>query len=91
MVVRNNVASSSSTRRIRDLPGPWNLPLLGSALRIRLQTMHQTLEQWNREYGDVFRFRMARREFVVISNPETIATVLRDRPDGFKRTRRLES
>ena len=90
MIGRNNVASSSSTRHVRDLPGPWNLPLLGSALRIRQETMHQTLEQWNREYGDVFRFRMARREFVVISNPETIATVLRDRPDGFKRTRRLE-
>jgi cytochrome P450 len=90
LVVRNNVVSSSSTRHIRDLPGPWNLPLLGNALRIRLESMHQTLEQWNREYGDVFRFRMPRREFVVISNPETIATVLRDRPDGFKRSRRLE-
>ena len=90
MVVRNNSVSRSATRCIRNLPGPRRLPLLGSALRIRRERLHQTLEQWNREYGEVFRLRLARQDFVVLSNPETIATVLRDRPDGFMRRRRLE-
>ena len=32
------------------------------------------------------RIRIASREFVVLSNPETVAKILRDRPDGFGRT-----
>jgi cytochrome P450 len=87
---RNEPISTSARRHIRDLPGPQRLPLLGSALRLRREKMHQTLEHWNLEYGAVFRLRLARQEFVVLSDPETITTVLRDRPDGFKRRRRLE-
>jgi cytochrome P450 len=90
MASRNNPVSPSPCRYIRDLPGPPRLPVVGSAWRVRRDKLHQTLEQWNLEYGDVFRLRMARQEFVVIANPETITTVLRDRPDGFKRRRRLE-
>lgn len=90
MAIRNNVISGSTVRRISDLPGPSGLPLIGSALQIRRESLHQTLEQWSREYGAPFRFRIARQEYVVISDPETIAAVLRDRPDGFKRRRRLE-
>ena len=90
MAIRNNVISGSTVRRISDLPGPSGLPLIGSALQIRRESLHQTLEQWSREYGASFRFRIARQEYVVILDPETIAAVLRDRPDGFKRRRRLE-
>jgi cytochrome P450 len=90
MAIRNNAISASTLRRISDLPGPSGLPLIGSALQIRRESLHQTLEQWSREYGASFRFRIAWQEYVVISDPETIAAVLRDRPDGFKRRRRLE-
>ncbi len=90
MAIPNNVDSGSTARRISDLPGPPGLPLLGNALQIRRESLHQTLERWSREYGAAFRFRIAWQEYVVISEPETIAAVLRDRPDGFKRRRRLE-
>jgi len=76
-------------RRIRDLPGPRGLPLLGNALQIDRARLHQIAEQWAREYGEMFRFRVATREFVVVSNPNTVAALLRDRPDGFARTARL--
>jgi cytochrome P450 len=76
-------------RRIRDLPGPRGLPLLGNALQIDSTRLHLTAEQWSRTYGEVFRMSIAGREFMVVANPETIATVLRDRPDGFQRTSRL--
>ena len=76
---------------IRDLPGPRGLPILGNALQIDASRLHLAAEKWSRRYGDYFRFRLGRRELVVIKNPEAIASVLRDRPDGFSRTTRLSA
>jgi len=77
-------------RQIRDLPGPWGLPVIGNALQFDRESMHLQLERWSREFGEVFQFRVALRRFVVFSNPDTVAGILRDRPDGFWRSRRLE-
>jgi len=75
--------------RIRDLPGPRGIPILGNALQIDSTSMHLTAEKWSRTYGEVYRFRLGPRQLVVLSNPETIAAALRDRPDGFQRTTRM--
>ncbi|MBT2303437.1 cytochrome P450 [Variovorax paradoxus] len=83
--------ADAPVRRIRDLPGPRGLPLLGNALQIERERLHQKVEQWAREYGETYRFRIASREFVVISNPGTVAAVLRDRPDGFQRGAKLNA
>src|SRR6478752_6136726 len=77
--------------RIRDLPGPRGLPLIGNALQIETTRLHQIAEGWSRVYGEKFRFRMPGREFMVVANPDVIASVLRDRPDGFQRTPRLNA
>ena len=77
--------------RISDLPGPRGLPLLGNALQIEASRLHLTAEKWSRAYGEYFRFRIGSREIVVLSNPQTIATLLRERPDGFRRTPRLRA
>lgn len=82
---------TSKTRRISDLPGPRGIPVLGNALQVKTETLHQTAEQWTQRYGETFRFRIASRQFVVMSNPEMVASVLRDRPDGFERTARLNA
>src|SRR5688572_4867092 len=89
MAISNPAHAERAARRIQDLPGPPGLPLLGNALQIERDRVHQIAEQWAREYGEVYRFRITSREFVVMSNPETVATILRDRPDGFQRTTRL--
>jgi hypothetical protein len=83
MAISNPARVEPAARRIRDLPGPPGWPLLGNALQIEPACMHQIAEQWAREYGEVYRFRITSREFVVMSNPETVASILRDRPDGF--------
>jgi cytochrome P450 len=77
--------------KISELPGPRGLPILGNALQIKASRMHLTAEKWSRAYGEYFRFRIGPREIVVLSNPETIAAALRDRPDGFRRTPRLRA
>src|SRR6267142_414776 len=88
---QTQVQPLSAARRIRDLAGPRGLPFLGNALQIESTRLHLIAEAWSRAYGEVFRMRLPRREFMVLANPETIASVLRDRPEGFQRTSRLEA
>jgi cytochrome P450 len=80
------------TPRIRsflDVPGPKGLPLIGNAHQIRPEVFHQQLEGWARQYGGTFRFRITHRTFLAISDPNLIATVLRQRPDIFLKGPRL--
>jgi cytochrome P450 len=87
--MQSGVGTVPATRRISDLPGPPGLPLIGNLLQVDTPRLHQILERWSRQYGECFRFRITNRRFLVISNPQTIATVLRDRPDGFQRSTRF--
>jgi len=89
MAIIEQQTESATVRRIADLPGPRGLPVLGNMLSIDRERIHLQAEQWAREYGEAYRFRIASREFVVMSNPEAVAAILRDRPDGFQRTQRI--
>ena len=77
-------------RHADSLPGPRGLPLLGNALQLGGPQVHQQLEAWAAEYGPIYRFSIARRKVVVVGDHGLVAAVLRDRPDGFRRTQRLE-
>ena len=76
-------------RRIRDLPGPRGLPLVGNLLELDTTRLHLIAEEWSRRYGEFYRFRIGARQICVVTDPEVIAGILRDRPDGFQRTSRL--
>jgi len=77
-------------RRITDLPGPRGWPLVGSLFQLRRDVIHQDVERWCERHGTLFRFRIGRRELVVVSDHALIAEVLRDRPDGWRRTQQLQ-
>jgi cytochrome P450 len=78
-------------RRLADLPGPKGWPLLGSLPQLEPPKFHLQLGQWAREYGRLFQLRLGRRRILVVADHEAVAAVLRDRPDGFRRTDRLEA
>jgi len=81
----------TATRSISDLPGPPRLPLIGNLHRLlRLDRTHQTMEEWCRRYGPMVRFDLGRTPGVLIGDPEPINSVLRDRPEGFRRVRQFE-
>jgi cytochrome P450 len=75
---------------LSGLPGPRGWPVLGNALQIKPEAFHRQLEAWAQQYGGKFRFRIASRQFLAITDPEAIASVLRQRPEAFRRTARLE-
>jgi len=75
---------------IAELPGPRTVPLLGNAHRLAPGRLHVMIEQWGRRYGPAFRFAMGPREVVAFADPEAVNTILRERPDAYRRWRELE-
>jgi cytochrome P450 len=85
MQVISKDAPAASHRRLADLPGPRALPLLGNALQLERTRIHQTMEQWSRQYGPLFRISLPGAAMLVVADPDVIAQVLRARPAGFRR------
>ena len=81
--------TSSRLREIDELPSPPALPLVGNAMQFDRARMHQQVERWALEYGSFFSFRIGRRRILVVADHAVMGALLRDRPDGFRRTKRL--
>lgn len=79
-----------SSRRIADLPGPRGWPLVGNLFQLRREVIHQGVERWARQYGALFSLRIGRQRLVVVSDHALINEVLRDRPQGWRRTQTLQ-
>lgn len=76
---------------IESLPTPrggW--PLLGHALALDIPRMHRQFLEWANECGPRFRLRLGPRLGVVLTDPETIQKVLRNRPDAITRSAPVE-
>jgi cytochrome P450 len=84
------MAAETRARSIADLPGPRGLPVIGNAHRIRTARLHLTAEEWCERYGPIFRFDLGPRRVVAVSDLEQINSILRDRPEGFRRAREVQ-
>ena len=85
-----DAAKNTPTRRAQDLPGPRGVPIVGNLLQIDTERMHLQLEAWAKEFGPFFKLQLGPRFIVVVSDHQATAAALRDRPDGFRRTARME-
>lgn len=83
-------AANKATRRLADLPGPRGLPVLGNLLQIDTPRMHLQLEAWCREFGPLYRLRLGSRQVLIVGDHQATAAALRDRPEGFGRTSRMQ-
>ena len=77
-------------RELDALPGPRGVPILGNALQIESSRFHLQLEAWCVEFGPLFKLQMGKRKILVLGDHQRVAAILRDRPDGLRRTSRLE-
>jgi cytochrome P450/nitrite reductase/ring-hydroxylating ferredoxin subunit len=82
---------ASSVRPLSQLPGPKRVPFRGNTLQLQPERLHLVLEQWCREFGPVYTFRLIGRPFVAIADPILITQVLRDRPGAFRRWNAIET
>lgn len=85
-----NAASLGIVRAYDDLPGPRGLPFFGNALQLDAPRLHQQLEQLSCEFGPLFKLKLPGRRLLVVSDHQLVAAVLRDRPDGFSRSNKLQ-
>ena len=76
-------------RRIRDLPGPRGLPVIGNLWQLEATRLHRVLHEWARRYGPLYRLRVVGRDILAVADGELIGEVLRDRPEVFARRRAL--
>jgi cytochrome P450/nitrite reductase/ring-hydroxylating ferredoxin subunit len=84
------VARPPGLRGYEDLAGPRMIPFLGNALAISTQTLHADFENWAKEYGPLYRFRLGRDRFIGVAKPELIEAALRARPDRYTRAVNLQ-
>ena len=78
-------ATATPPRTLDRLPGPRGLPLLGNLLQMKPSRVHRVVEEWSRHHGGLFRIRFGRTPVLVVADHELVASVLRNRPDGFRR------
>jgi cytochrome P450 len=79
------LAPEGGLRRFRDLPGPMRLPWVGNAWQIDAPRMHRQFEDWSGRYGAFYRLNLGRRDILVVADHAVIGSVLRDRPEHFRR------
>src|SRR5215470_16642186 len=72
-------------RALTTLPGPRGLPLVGNLLQLKVTQLQTILEQWADTYGPLYTFRLGRKPVVVLTTPDLIQAVLRQRPETFRR------
>lgn len=78
-------AAMRTLRQIRQLPGPFALPILGNSLQLRVPRIHRDVEGWVRRYGPFMRAWFGHTLVLVVADSEAVSNVMRDRPDGFRR------
>jgi cytochrome P450/nitrite reductase/ring-hydroxylating ferredoxin subunit len=83
-------ASPGSVRSLAQLPGPKGLPVLGNILQLHPRRLHLTLEEWYRDFGCVYMYKLMNRPFVVIADVNLINQILRDRPGTYRRWDAIE-
>lgn len=85
----NPASSSTVVRTLNDLPGPRGVPILGNALQIETSKLHSIVEAWAVEHGSMYRLRMGPAQVLVVSDPNVVQRLLRDRPEAIRRSSRM--
>ncbi|XP_032069186.1 cytochrome P450 2K1-like [Thamnophis elegans] len=64
-------------------PGPRTIPILGNLHMMDLKRPHQTMIEWSKVYGPIFRIKLGFQEMVVLTGYETVKEALVNQADAF--------
>ena len=70
-------------KTINELTGPKGIPLLGAVFKLDLPRIHQQIEDWSDQYGDVFRLDSVHTNQMGITRPCLIHQIASERPHAF--------
>ena len=76
---------AAAVRTLAGCPGPHGLPLLGNLHQLDVTCLSAVLEAWADRYGPLYRIRLGGRDALVVADVDAIHTMLRQRPDGYRR------
>ncbi len=83
--------TNNNYKTIEDLPGPKPKFLVGNITEFEMSKIHNYVSNIADTYGQMAVIKLGPKPFVIVSNPDTIRTILKNRPDTFRRTAILES
>jgi len=81
---------AGALRKLDAMPGPKPLPGIGNLHQLEADRLHLILEDWRKEYGDIYRIHLMNEPAFVVSDVSVIKALLRDRPENVRRVSTLE-
>lgn len=75
---------------VKHLKGPKGYPLVGMTPKLDLNNLHNQLEGWAKEFGDVFNLDLGYTSQTVVSRPSIIHKIFANRPEGFIRMKKMD-
>jgi cytochrome P450 len=88
--IGNPQVGALGLRTLDQLPGPRTLPFLGNALAIKPKELHRIVSGWADQFGPLYVFKVASQRILTVADAETIQHLLRERPERFRRWRKIE-
>ncbi|RXJ71526.1 cytochrome P450 [Veronia nyctiphanis] len=76
---------------LQQLPMPPQSGLLGHVSELKKPDIHRQMLAWIEEYGNTFRIKLGMKDVLVLADPAQIKTVLKERPEQFRRIKSIES
>ncbi|XP_069115898.1 cytochrome P450 2D27-like isoform X2 [Argopecten irradians] len=87
-----NAMKKTKRKKKKYPPGPSGLPFFGVHFKVTSGKLHENLEQWKRQYGNIVSFKILGQNIVVLNSPDLIkkafesdefAPLMSDRPPNF--------
>jgi len=76
---------------MKAIPGPKGSLITGNLSEIQFKHFHQYVKKHAKEYGSIFRLSFAHKPVIVLSDPEIIRSILKNRPDKFRRISSMQA
>ena len=83
----NKLSAGKPNHLIPGAKGHW---LKGNAGELAATPIHQVFANRAMDFGAITRFRIWHKSLIILSNPETIRWMLKERPHRFRRSKKIE-